>query len=443
MRSSAYSLFLLLGIALAARLWLVLGAEPQPFAPYLNRAAVVVGVVSDDPDVRDTAVRVSLAVSTINTQSVKGRVSAVLSPSTSLEYGDTIAVRGLLEAPQAFETQMGRTFDYSGYLRARGISAIVQHAVLRNAESGGWSVMRQLFEIKHSFERALERVMRGEPAALMEGFLLGEKHGLSQELTQAFVLVGLIHVVVLSGYNIGVVSEWVLRLLGACLPRRAALVGTAVVILLFALMAGGGMATVRALLMGLIAILARFLRRPALALRSLGAAVVLMVLYNPLVLYDVGFVLSVLATFGLITLAPAIEHRLAWLPAGAIRATAATTASVQLFVLPALLYYTGVLSFLALPVNVVVLPLVPLAMLLGFAAGVLSLVHPFLALVPALAAEWLLAAMIWLAQWVAALPFAATVVSAFPWWVALGAYVPLTALAMWSYVQTAPQAPPN
>ena len=95
------------------------------------------------------------------------------------------------------------------------------------------------------------------------------------KLTQAFVTAGLIHVVVLSGYNIGVVAEWTLRFFGLFLPRRFALGGAAVVITLFALMAGGGIAPCAMLMT--IAILARYLNRPTLALRSLAVAVVLMV----------------------------------------------------------------------------------------------------------------------------------------------------------------------
>ena len=441
MRTSALFLFLLLGAALGARIFFGLHQAPSPILQFAGRMAVVEGVVADDLDVRTAAVRATIAVATVNGTPQSGKVLAVLAPNTALQYGDTVSVRGLLEEPQSFETQAGRTFDYAGYLQARGIAAVMQRATLRGQQEGSPSVLRTLFQIKHSFERALERVMQTPQVALMEGLLLGEKSGLPAALTQAFVVTGLIHVVVLSGYNIGVVSEWTLRFFGAFLPRRFALGAAAAVIILFALMAGGGMATVRACLMGLIAILGRYLQRPALALRSLGAAVVLMLLYSPLALFDVGFVLSVLATFGLITLAPLVESTLQWLPFAAVRSAAATTIAVQLYILPALLYYTGVLSFVSVPVNIVVLPFVPLAMLLGFAAGMLALIHPVAALLPALAAEALLRAMIWITESAASLPLAAAVVPAFSAWIAALLYVPLTAWAIAGYRRNAPPLP--
>jgi len=435
-RGSALFLFLLVGVALGARGWFLLHAPQPEILQFAGRMSVVEGTVADDPDARATSVRVPIEVSIINGTPSSGKLLAVLPRDTDLQYGDAVSVRGVPEEPQSFETNTGRTFDYPGYLRARGILVVIQHAVLRESTQGGVSVLRTLYQIKHSFERALQRVMQEPMTSLMEGFLLGEKSGLPQMLTQAFVVAGLIHVVVLSGYNIGVVSEWTLRFFALFLRRRVALATTAIVIVLFALMAGGGMATIRAMLMGLIAILGRYLHRPALALRSLCVAVVLMLLWNPLVVFDAGFVLSVLATLGIITLGNRVELWLWWLKKGIVRSTAATTIAVQLFVLPALLYYTGVLSFVSVPVNIIFLPFVPLAMLLGFITGMLALIHPFVALVPAFAADTLLRAMIWLAEVSAALPQGSAIVPAFPAWLAVVVYLPLCAWAMRCYRRT-------
>ncbi len=436
-------LLFLFSIALGARCFLVFTAEEPALLELAGRTAVVAGVVDDDPDVRASAVRVTVRLSSVNSAAAEGKILAVLPRDTELAYGDLVEVRGVLEKPESFETNTGRVFDYPGYLEARGISLLMQHASLRSSQEGNPSVLRTLFALKAAFERALERVMREPMVSLMEGLLLGEKSGLSTALTQAFVLAGLIHIVVLSGYNIGVVAEWTLRFFTLFMPRKVALGGVAAVIILFALMAGGGMATIRAALMGLIALVARYLHRPAAALRALIIAALLMLLYNPLVLFDVGFLLSILATFGLITIAPAVETKLRFLPEGGIRSTAATTIAVQLFVLPALLYFTGVLSFVSVPINVLVLPFVPLAMLLGFSAGVLALIHPYVALLPALAADALLRTVIWIAENAASLPLAAFVVPAFSGWIALAVYVPLTLWAIWLYGRSAVQEQPN
>jgi len=219
------------------------------------------------------------------------------------------------------------------------------------------------------------------------------------------------------------------------LPKTLGLGLGGIVIVLFALMTGGSATAVRACIMALIAILGRYLERPSDAMRSLLGAVVVMVLWNPLsTLYDPSFILSVLATFGLITISPTVEEKLKWMPEKfGIRSIAASTISVQLFVLPALLYFTGILSFVSLPANILALPVVSLAMLLSFISGMLALISPVLAFIPGVAADLLLRWMIFVAQTATAIPFSSTVVAQFSAWIVAACYVPLTAFAVFLY----------
>lgn len=410
---------------------------------YADRTAVVAGRVVGDPDKRATSLRVPLKVETINGQDAPhGTLLVMLPRESEVAYGEHIEVRGLVRLPESFETDTGRVFDYPGYLRVRGISAVMSRAELRAQEPAGFTVLGPLFALKHAFEKSLEQVIAEPEVSLLEGMLLGERGGFTEELLHAFVVVGLIHIVVLSGSNIAIVAEAIFRLLGLVhgLRREWLFALGFVAILLFALMAGGGAATVRAVIMGAIAILARYLHRPQAALRALIVAAVCMVLWNPLVLlYDTGFMLSVLATFGLITLAPYIESKLTKLPSWKrfnLRSIVATTLAVEIFLLPALLYTSGVVSALSLPVNVLVLPFVPLVMLVGFVAGVLGLVHPLLALVPAFAAQLMLRLVIGVAELSADMPFVSTVVAPFPLWVAVVLYVPLMWAAWKAYAKS-------
>lgn len=201
--------------------------------------------------------------------------------------------------------------------------------------------------------------------------------------------------------------------------------------ILFAIMTGGAATTVRACIMGLIAILGQYLRRPSAALRALVLAALGMVLWNPpTLIYDPSFILSVLATFGLITLSPTVEKYLWFVPEKfQLRSIASSTLSVQLFVLPALLYITGILSFVALPANLLALPVVPFAMLFGFLAGLLGLIHPLLGVPLYLIAEVPLQWMIGVATLAQALPFSSTTIPPYPVWVAVGIYIPLTLAA--------------
>lgn len=443
-----WKLFVVVALSLTALFgarWglLIFTESSTSLASYADRTAVVAGRVVGDPDRRATSLRVPVKVETINSQDAPHGTLLVLLPRESeVAYGERVEVRGLVVLPEAFETETGRVFDYPGYLRVRGVSATMLRAELRSQEPAGITLLGPLYSLKHMFEESLEQNIAEPEVSLLEGMLLGERGGFTSELLQAFIIVGLIHIVVLSGSNISIVAEAVFRLLGLIrgLPRGWLYALGFVGIVIFALMVGGGAATVRAVIMGAIAILARYLRRPRAALRALIVAATLMVLWNPLVLlYDTGFILSVLATFGLITLAPFIETKLTKLPsweAFNLRSIVATTIAVEIFILPALLYTSGIFSALSLPVNALVLPFVPVVMLVGFVAGVLGFIHPLLALIPAFLAQFMLRLIIGIAELSADMPLVSTLIAPFPLWVAAFAYVPLTWLAWRAYAKS-------
>ena len=243
-----------------------LASETLP--QYIGAKVAIAGRVVGDPDVREASARVVLGDLSIDNEPVSGKLLVSLPPSAEVVYSDQLYVQGNVQAPQTFETQTGRIFDYPNYLRAQGVQAQMSYAKLLATKQSGLSLQSFLFSLKHTFERSLDALLPDPDNALLQGVLLGEKRGISQELTQAFMLSGLVHIVVLSGYNISVVAEAVFRTLGF-LPRTLRFGLGGVLMLLFALMTGAGAATVRALIMALVALLARFARRPHLALRAL------------------------------------------------------------------------------------------------------------------------------------------------------------------------------
>jgi competence protein ComEC len=140
-----------------------------------------------------------------------------------------------------------------------------------------------------------------------------------------------------------------------------------------------------------------------------------MLLWNPLLLaFDVGFQFSIAATLGLILATPIVDKWITFVRNGFLREIIATTIAAQLFVLPLLLYHTGNLSLFALPANVLVLPVVPFAMLFAFIAGLAGILTPLIAPALGIPAYILLAYVVAVGEWGAALPFAHVIIPAFP-----------------------------
>jgi competence protein ComEC len=429
---------LLLAIALVA---LVLGAlrgdlflykeSQENISAFLGKATVE-GTIVSDPVQSGAHVQADVAVSSVNGTPAQGTLLAFLPPYVSAAYGQEVTLGGTLAAPASFVGDNGNTFDYPNYLRVQGVSMLLMDAELEQVTPAKLSLRSALFTIKHAFNNSIARTLSAPKALLLEGILLGERRGLPEDLTDAFVAAGLIHIVILSGYSMSVVSEGILRALGF-LPRRWQMLCAALCMMLFVIMTGAAPTTVRACMMALVALAARYLHRTALALRSLAAVAAAMVLWNPpLILGDASFFTSVLATFGLIVFAPSIEKILRWIPQRFdMRSIITSTIAVQIFALPTLLYFTGNLSYLSVPANLLVLPLLPLVMITGLLTGILSFINTVLAFVPALVVTLLLQWIVLVAHAVQTLPFGFATFTSFPLWLALLMYVPLTASAVY------------
>jgi len=253
-----------------------------------------------------------------------------------------------------------------------------------------------------------------------------------------------VHIVVLSGYNVMIVAEGVMRSL-SFLPRRMAAAAARAAIGVFVLAAGAGIASIRAGLMAGLALVARATGRTYDVIRALLLVGVVMLMHNPLLLaYDPGFQLSFVATLGLILGAPIFARALSFVRSGFLRELLASTLAAQVAVLPLLLYQTGLFSLVSLPANVLVLPFVPLAMALSAGAGLAGMLVPAVAPVLGIPAHLLLMLIIAIAEISAALPLSSVSVPQFPFAIVVLAYTAL-AYAVWreSKKKAAPQGAAN
>lgn len=386
----------------------------------------IVGVLSNEVDERESQARLSIHVSTINDLEVSPRrviVLASVAPHPQVAYGDTVTVDGVLKRPDVFETDVGRLFDYPGYLAVSGIGYTVSFAHVTASVPGAWSPRRALFALKERYLSGVGEALIEPYAALAGGLTVGDKRALGGELLETFRDAGIIHIVVLSGFNITVIVACILGLLRTWSARCQLVVGVCFVVG-FVLMTGASATGVRAGIMAILALLATTLSRRYAIMRALAFAAVCMVLWNPrILLSDPGFQLSIVATVGLIVIAPHIARYCGWLTERfGFREIVASTLGTQIAVLPLLMYHVGTVSLIALLANVLVLPMVPLAMLFAASAGWYAMAGlPFAALF-GYPAHILLAWIVQVAQWAASVPFAYITVPEMPLWVLLVAY---------------------
>ncbi len=365
----------------------------------LGSKTEIMGEVVEEPRVGETYRQYILKTHS----GIKILVRANLYPAFS--YGDILSGYGKLEQVKAFETPQGVTFDYPAYLDKEGISYVLSFATTKKVGVESHIVQTALFGIKNYFDSAFEKVIPYPQSGLLAGILLGVTDGMGKDMLATFRMVGIIHIVVLSGYNITIVAESIRKSLSFLSLRKGLIAGT-IGIIIFSTMVGWTPSVLRASIMAILAIVARASRRKYDVGRALALAAFFMVLWNPkLLLYDLGFQLSFLATIALIWISPKVLKKLNKIPEKfGLRELVATTISVQLFVLPLLVYTSGFISLGGFIVNILVLPLVPTIMMLGFVTGILALGSTSLGFIPGVITYALLYYILWISQIFSKLP---------------------------------------
>lgn len=362
--------------------------------------------VVNDPEERDAYRRVLIRMESCDREPCPEEKILWQAPLMgAIVSGARIAFSCALEIPENFDAR----FDYRMFLAKDDIGYICQRATHTEvlAEDGRARLTRMFFIPKRMLENALAGSLPQPEAGLAEGLLLGGDNRLPETLKQAFIKTGLSHIVAISGYNIALIAQaFVILGIGIGLWRREALWFAAAAIILFILLVGAPASAIRAGIMALTVFMALFFGRLSQSVNMLMAAAVLMLFFQPLLLrYDAGFQLSFLATLAIILAFPIISHFIHGEFFGkSFVEIALLTFSVELFIVPLLLYQFQIFSPFALLANAVLLPLVPYAMAGAFISGITFFILPGLHLLPSVFAYVCLRGITSVVEWISTWP---------------------------------------
>lgn len=276
--------------------------------------------------------------------------------------------------------------------------------------------------VRDWFAAAVREGIPEPQASLGIGFLTGQKSALPESLADALQIAGLSHIVVASGYNLTILVRLARRLFVRH-SRYLATSAASMMIAGFMTITGLSPSMTRAGMVSALSLAAWYHGRvfhPFVLLPLVAAATVL---WNPSYAWgDLGWQLSFTAFFGVMIVAPLLQRYLfGEAPPGILRQVAGETVAAHLVTLPLIALSFGVISHVAIIANVLIVPLVPLAMLLTFIVGVVSLIAPVIAPFVAIPAHWLLGYMTHVATYLSELPWAQTDIVPDAWMI--GSYV--------------------
>ena len=264
------------------------------------------GTVAADPDTFDDGVRYPLRVTNANVSGIL-LVTQNENAGANPQVGDTVTVRGMVKTPPGRTNPGG--FDYRAHLWRKGIFATLSAKRTGDARvivpAHGVSVFRFAANIRRALLRVIESSsLSPDNKTLVAGTILSERGGISYADELAFERTGAVHILSVSGLHLAVfasVLAWGTRQLPASRTLRHA--GNILAICLlwtFALAAGLSSATVRSAVMITILLAAPIVRRDADPLHSLVVAAFVILLFDPLAVYDIGLQLSLACVGGLV-----------------------------------------------------------------------------------------------------------------------------------------------
>lgn len=347
-----------------------------------------------------------------------GWYSAYVDPFPRYSYGDKIVVSGRLDKKLT-------DFNKPRLILMDPTIQLIEQEQGR-VSSAKTSVVRSVMGVRIKLMQQLGSFLPEPQSSLLLGILLGVKRNLQRDFYEALRSTGTLHVVVASGYNVTVVAGLVALVAIRFVARRWAIPVILLAVFVYTLMAGAEPPIVRAAIMSGLAFVAQMLGKQYHGLWALVVTGFVMLLVSPILIFDIGFQLSVAATLGILVVSPMLFFGLKklrkWLWKSVID-DLAVTLGAQLMVLPILLVHFKQVSWFSPLVNMAVGFVVPIIMGMGGILAAISLVSGQLAQIFALFTWVPLSYFIGVVSWFDGLPFGVLVVNNITWWWVVGYYL--------------------
>lgn len=286
---------------------------------------------------------------------------------TSFYYGDILNIKSKLKEPEEL-TNKGE-FDYKKYL--------VKQKIFFTVFTDDTKIIKKGKEIKNYFISFAEKIrekfiniiyssLPEKEAKILEGVLLGNQRAIPDDIGDKFKKTGTAHILAVSGMNVGLISFFVFLFLKFInIPEKISSVLILFFIWIFALITGFDASIVRATVMASFVLFGLIIERDVDLINTLFSSAFLILLFKTSDLFEIGFQLSYLATFGIIYFIDYVKNFEIKIP-DYIKEILFATITAQIFIVPVMINVFHQLSLISLLANFFIVPLSSLITMLGF-----------------------------------------------------------------------------
>ncbi len=231
--------------------------------------------------------------------------------------------------------------------------------------------------LRRRFAAGMQSALPEPLASFGLGLLIGQRNTLPSRVSDELKAVGLTHIIAVSGYNLTIIVRGVRRLLRKRSKYQSTLLAASL-IGLFLLFAGSSPSITRAAIVSGLSLMAWYWGRTFRPIVLILLAASLTAGFYPIYLWsDIGWYLSFLAFFGVLVVAPLLGKRIfKKIQPPLMTGLIIESFSAQIMTIPLIMYIFGEVSIVSLIANMLIVPLVPIAMALSLGAGLAGMIFP-------------------------------------------------------------------
>lgn len=319
-------------------------------------------------------------------QTDKGKTFVTVSDKendfSNLKIGNYYKIKGKLRIP--FEAVNPSQFDYGNYLKNFGtftvfyadnfdVIPIDQKLTLK------WRFLQELNSVRYRILDTHKQYLKSPNIEILGGIVFGDDAVAPPDYIKTmFINSGLLHILAASGMNVAFIYGFWFFLINKILklPFKFTVITGMVMVVLYSMMTGLGASVVRATIMILFVLAGKLIDRDTHSIALLSFVAMLMLIYNPAYINDVGFQLSFIVTFGLLFSADLLKYNGNKF-VGYLRDCFIIPLIAQLWVAPLQMFYFNTFSLYSIFANTVTAIFLPLISFCGFISSILSIIPKF------------------------------------------------------------------
>ncbi len=297
-----------------------------------------------------------------------------------IQIGDTLFLNGKLKEP--IPAKNPSQFDYAKYLQLKNTFSLLyvkdNWKILNSAQDTKGKILRKLNNKRNNILAIHKQNIQSPMIEVLGGIIFGDDAVNPDNNTKEnFINSGIFHILSASGMNLTIIiGMWFFLTRNLKINYRFSIISGILLILFYTCMTGFGHPIIRAFLMLSLVLIGKLIDRNTSTMALLFLVAFIMLLYNPLGIFEIGFQLSFIATFALILSSKVFSFNFKFKPFNYILSVCIVPIIAQIYIAPLQMYYFNTFNIYSVFANIIIVPVLSIVSFLGFISSIMAFINP-------------------------------------------------------------------